>query len=107
MTLFKDHIQEHLTSSPVDAFARASHPGMAHFAGTGPAGKSCRECVFWKHEPHAYRAKNGKYGGAIKPAVCMKYQQITLQEGSPVPDEARACKYFEQKDNPPPRYARS
>lgn len=64
MSLFKESLQDHLTASPVDAFARASYPGMAHFAGTGPRGKTCRECLFFNYGPHDYRAKNGKYRGA-------------------------------------------
>ena len=36
MSLFKDEIQRALTFAPIDDYARASHPGMAHFAGTGP-----------------------------------------------------------------------
>ena len=107
VSLFKDHIQDHLTEAPVDQLARASYPGMAHFAGTGPRGKTCRECTFWAHGPHDYRAKNGKYRGAIEPAVCKKYKQITLQEGSRVPDEAMACRWFEQNENPPPRFAKA
>lgn len=77
---------------------------MAHFAGTGPQGKTCRECVFWKHTQYDYRAKNGKYGGQIKPAVCGRYRQMTGAEGSKVPDDARACKYFEQIEVAPARY---
>lgn len=107
MTLFKDVIQEHLTSSPVDTLARQSYSGMAHFAGTGPHLKTCRECIFWDHGQYDYRAKNGKYNGQIKPARCKKYRQITNQPGDEVPDEAAACKYFDANPTPPPRYAKS
>lgn len=107
MTLFQDPIQDHLTAAPADAMARASYPGMAHFAGTGPRGKTCRECMFWEHGPHDYRSKNGKYRGLIEPARCMRYRQITLQEGQKVPDEAMACKYFDQNAEPPARFAKA
>lgn len=106
MTLFKDHIQDHLTPSPVDTLARQSYSGMAHFAGTGPHLKTCRECLFWDHQPFSYRSKNGKYSGQIKPACCKKYQQITSQIGDAVPDEAAACKYFDENPTPPTRYAK-
>ena len=107
MSLFKEHIQDHLTEAPIDRFARASHPGMAHFAGTGPHGSTCRECIFWAHGPHDYRAKNGKYRGLIEPATCKKFQQMTGVMGSKIPDDALACKYFEQNETVPLRFAKS
>jgi hypothetical protein len=107
LSLLNEPLQKHLTEAPIDRFARASHPGMAHFAGTGPQGKTCRECVFWAHGPHDYRAKNGKYRGLIEPAKCNKYQQITTQAGAKVPDEAMSCRYFEQNEAPPLRFAKA
>jgi hypothetical protein len=107
MSLFKESLQDHLTAAPVDTLARASFPGMAHFAATGPHGKTCRECAFFAHGPHDYRAKNGKHRGLIEPATCKKYQQITLRAGAKVPDDAAACKYFDQNEAPPLRFAKS
>lgn len=107
MTLFKDGLSDHLTASPVDALARASHPGMAHFAGTGPYGKTCRECLFFNHGPHDYRAKGGKYRGLIEPATCGKYRAITLNVGAKIPDDADACKYFDENPGPPLRFVKS
>jgi hypothetical protein len=107
LSLFKESIQDHLTASPVDALARASYPGMAHFARTGPVNTTCRECIFWDHGPHDYRAKSGKYRGLIEPARCKKYQQITLQQGDKVPDDAPSCKYFDLNPTVPARFAKS
>lgn len=106
MTIFKDVISDHLTEAPADRLARATHPGMAHFAGTGPSGKTCRECNFWAHGAHDHRSKNGKYHGLIEPARCKKFQQITLREGAKVPDDATACRYFDQNPEPPSRFAK-
>lgn len=106
MTLFKEALQDHLTPAPVDDLARASYAGMAHFAGTGPAGKTCRECAFWAHGPYDYRAKVGKYRGLIEPATCNKYRRITTRTGSKVPDDAMACRYFEQNQAVPERFAK-
>jgi hypothetical protein len=41
MTLFKK-ISDHLTAAPHDRTARMSYRGQAHFGGTGPALKTCR-----------------------------------------------------------------
>lgn len=106
MSLFKESIQDHLTAGPVDTLARASYPGMAHFAGTGPHGSTCRECIFWEHGPHDYRAKNGKHRGLIEPARCRKYRAITLHQGDKIPDEAAACKYFDRNETAPARFAK-
>lgn len=106
MTLFKE-AQLHLTEAPVDRFARASYPGMAHFAGTGPRLKTCRECLFYAHDKYDYRSKNGKLRGLILPASCKKYKQITQQTGDKIPDDAQACKYFDQNPTPPDRFAKS
>lgn len=106
VTIFKNSIQDHLTSGPVDTLARATHPGMAHFAGTGPALKTCRECIFWNHRLYDYRAKNGKWRGLILPADCNKYRQMTQRAGEKIPDYAAACKYFEENPTIPARYAK-
>lgn len=107
MSLFKDAISDRLTPAPFDSAARATHPGMAHFAGSGPRGKTCRECIFWAHGPHDYRAKGGKYRGLIEPAICKKYQSFMQHEGSKIPDDAAACKYFDQIEIVPERFAKS
>lgn len=107
MTLFTESIQDHLTSSPVDRLARQTYPGMAHFAGTGPAPKTCRECIHFDHAQYDYHAKNGKYHGLIKPAACKKYRQMTGAAGTRIPDDAAACRHFEQHEYPPARFVRS
>jgi hypothetical protein len=101
MSLFKDAISDHLTEAPHDRAARATHPGMAHFAGTGPHGKTCRECSFWAHTQYDYRSKNGKYAGEIKPASCKKFRALMHEEGPQIPHMAAACKYFEQNEAVP------
>lgn len=106
MTLFKGTISDFLTSSPFDAAARQTHPGQAHFAGSGPAGKTCRECIFYGHTKGGYYASRGKWRGLILPAPCKKYRQMTQETGPNVPDSAMACKYFEENTAPPSKYAK-
>lgn len=83
MTILKDF---GLHASPVDQLARRSFPGMAHFAGTGPDGLTCRQCANWDckspDEPKA---------------ACKKYKRMTNRPGNQVPREASACKYFVQR----------
>jgi hypothetical protein len=107
MTLYRDHISGKLTrpDPALDAAARVTFPGQAHFACTGPQGRTCRECLNWQHGAWDYHSKIGKHHGLIKPATCAKYQMITQKVGAKIPDDAGACKYFEFNKETPKRYA--
>lgn len=69
--------------------------GMAHFAGTGPAGTYCRECLWW-----GFFLKDH---WNVAHAACEKHRKLTKQlrvpRGGlpPVPSGARSCKYFEAR----------
>ena len=82
MTILKER---GFTEGPVDALARQSFAGMAHFAGTGK-GDRCMQCVHWDRE-------NVRLGAA----KCWKYQRLTNKPGAAVPGEASSCKYFERR----------
>ncbi len=78
---------------------RKTFGGMAHFAGTGPEGKTCRECRFWNYQRDGYHAKSGKHANMIKAQRCMRYTQMSQgKAGEAVPAQAMACKYFEAAD---------
>ncbi len=62
-----------------------SYPGMAHFAGTGPAGNFCREC---RH----FIARRGKKSETI----CAKYRELMRRIGPAIPGHAEACRHFEK-----------
>lgn len=109
MTIFRNPLQDKLTApDPAQTrAAQASFPGMAHFAGTGPRGMTCRDCEFWFHTAYDYYSKTGKHHGLIRPATCTKYRMLTGQKGALVPDNAAACRHFQIDNDPPPRFARS
>lgn len=65
-----------------------SVPGMAYFAGTGPAGKICRGCAFWQD-----LSEDGKWARER----CAKYRDLTHRVGEKIPGGTKACKYFESK----------
>lgn len=112
MTLLTSPIQDYLTAAPFDHMARRTHPGMAHFAGTGPAGATCRECVFFGASFNTagrfnYSSKTGGKGGQIKPHPCEKFRQMMNGKvGNGVPEDASACKYFDRNANPPLRFSK-
>jgi hypothetical protein len=89
----------HMTFDAMDSLARITFCGQAHFAGTGPPGRTCRECEHWlgggyHHHPSGIRT--------LKPAPCGRFADLMNHPGSPVPQEALACKYYEAADRPPP-----
>lgn len=99
--------QEHLTvtDSAFEAQRLRTWPGMAHFAGTGPQFKTCRECSFWNNNgaDPGYYAQGGKHKGTIKPRECARYTQLMAgAHGPAVPHGASACKHFVVDTEPPP-----
>jgi hypothetical protein len=88
-------------SDPLEHQIRTTHPGMAHFANTGPFGRTCGECVFLGY----YRKYRNSSGDLIKTAHrqgCAKFLQLTRIHGARVPASAAACKYFERKKEETP-----
>jgi hypothetical protein len=75
---------------------RQTREGQAHFAGTGPFGATCGECVFlgyWKQIRSARddTVKTQRVGG------CEKFYQLTGKHGPAVPQGTEACRYFQRK----------
>lgn len=97
-----DGLSLHLTQPNPDLgkLIAATPSGMAFWSGTGPAGTTCRECIFFDHQK-SYYAKKGINGGGLKPARCKKYKMLSQTNGGNVPHETRACKYFERADVAP------
>jgi hypothetical protein len=61
-----------------------TYAGMAHFAGSGPAGKTCGECNHWFGQPLAGQA------------ICVMFKRLMRGRAGPkVPRQASACRYFE------------
>jgi hypothetical protein len=92
----------HLTQDELNHPAARTYIGQAHFAGSGPAGKTCRECCFWVPAPgttkHAYDQSGIKAHRCTKRASMMRSKDAQL-----VPPKASACKYFEPPESPPPQ----
>jgi hypothetical protein len=76
--------------------------GMAHFAGTGPDGKTCGDCYFrgyyrqrlqpvWDAGLQREVVKTYRHSG------CEKFKRLTGHHGPTVNTENRSCKYFEHK----------
>lgn len=73
-------LDEHLTNDRNSQQAFKTLPGMAHWAGSGPPGKTCGQCKEYR--------KNR----------CDKYRRMMERGGPQFGDGASACKFFVEKD---------
>ena len=82
MTLLKVH--RNLTDpNGLKSKALRTHAGQAHFAGSGPSGKTCAECASF--EPKSKGVKG----------ECRRFRQMMSGRGVAYPCDAAACKYYE------------
>lgn len=77
-----------------------SHAGMAHWAGTGPEGKTCRECQF-AFDFKRYGKSNKTLPGRLQNARCRKFQSMTGKQGRKLDPNTASCRFFEEHPNPP------
>lgn len=73
--------------------------GMAFWAGTGPVGKTCRECVHYVFS--GYTSSKSANGGVLKKGPCQKFINLTNIRSNKIPFDTESCKYFEQNPKPP------
>lgn len=104
MTLFKGG-NPNLHDCKFDAALRATHIGQAHIAGTGPGGKTCRECRFFGVPGERGQIVSPGYYASGEFANCLKqgrcFAPMTHKVKRRFPHHALACRLFEQDDNPP------
>lgn len=83
--------QDYLTQPDQDLAAkvRATIPGMAHWAGTGPRYKTCGECEHWV----SIKVGVGTSTRCEKYTLMMRGAQGTKK----IPINTTACKYFEER----------
>jgi hypothetical protein len=78
-------------------------PGMAFFAGTGPAGKTCGDCKLRGYSRQSSRpswnAKAMDYvHRAYRTTACQMFKKLTGIHGPTVKTDWPSCKYFEAKE---------
>ena len=98
-------LDPHLTANSATDKARFTHQGQAHFGGTGPKGKTCRECIHWCTFPGLMPAYYGRQRGfEVKGQACREFGRLMQREGPAVPHDAPSCKHFQLSDDPPPQF---
>lgn len=97
-----------LKTLPHEGGIRETYLGQALIAGTGPEGKTCRECVFWGVQrkggliqpPGHYAASNKKMAGQLKKGRCHKLMH--RKPNRLFTPHAKSCRLFEQAHDVPP-----
>ena len=77
---------------------RRSREGQAHFAGTGPFGAICGECVYlgyWRQRLNG----NGEIVKTERVGGCEKFHQLTGKHGPVVPPGTEACRHFQRRES--------
>lgn len=75
--------------------------GQAHFAGSGPPGKTCRECAYFGVSGYSESTR------ILKDGPCKKFVEISHEtqrsgKAPTFPHTALACKYFKAAEVPAP-----
>lgn len=84
-----------------DARGARTYPGMAHWGGSGPNEKTCRECVHFL-SPGYFEASNARTPNRLKDGRCGKYKAMMSEEGAAFPPDASACRFFSENPSAPP-----
>jgi hypothetical protein len=77
--------------------------GMAHWAGSGPPGTTCRECCSWA-SVGKWREEGPGGSGEPLPSRCRKYKALGMTKvfGPAIPHDTPSCKHFEAAPKPQP-----
>jgi len=97
---------DNLTDSvPHKAMRRLTVAGMASWGGDGPAGTTCRECLFWTrplYRSEQYFARSHEKSGTLRPQKCQKACALLNRSDIPKVDHAQpSCKFFQLNPEPP------
>ena len=101
-------LQDARLTNPFDSHMAAmmadTFPSMAHWAGSGPAGMTCRQCDHWKSDCGYKRNEVGD----LLPRRCRKFSRLSQGlHGHGVPHFAKACRHFIEQAAPPPVVGRN
>jgi hypothetical protein len=78
-------------------------PGMAHFPGTGPEGKTCGDCM---HRGYKVQSQSASWDKKTKQSIyrwyktykCAMYRKLMQHNGPAVKSWYPACRHFQDKN---------
>jgi hypothetical protein len=92
---------DHLTDGYAQELAaaiRATKPGQAHWADSGPFGATCGDCVHYGYRRRKYNHAGDIVKTTLRPNACGKFQSLTGKHGPDFSEATPACKYFERRN---------
>jgi hypothetical protein len=75
-----------------------SHPGMAHFAASGPFGETCKQCAHYGYYQKVLDAQGNTKRAKFRRGACGKFYELTNKHGPAFPENVEACRYFTRRD---------
>ena len=100
----------HLTTGyPADLTRRIAltRPGMAHWAASGPFGRTCAACLHYGYQQVVRDAAGNTAGAKIRKGCCAKYHELTGIHGPAIPPRTEACRHFAGQDTADQRRLRA
>ena len=90
----------HLTNGYGNDLARqikSTVPGMAHWAGSGPADAYCSSCKFFGYWKNKRNAAGEIITSKFRKSACGKFHDLTGQHGPDLDGNPKACRHFEPR----------
>ena len=87
---------EHMTAKEIHRPIADTYLGQAHIAGTGPEGKTCRECRFW----HAWKWRKLIGGGQRADSNSPRLFQQEAQAGGARPEKGEVQSSHPEQGKP-------
>jgi hypothetical protein len=85
----------------LDRLVKLTKPGMAHWAGTGPAGTTCEGCAHYGFR----ESIRGKHGDIVKTVLhaksCGRYFEIMRRAGGAIGPKTPSCRHYQPREMVP------
>ena len=97
----KARASQHLTvghAPELAAMMRATKPGQAHWAGTGPAGETCGRCGHFGYWEQVHNSAGDNVCGRHRAGCCSKFFQLTGKHGAVISRGTGACRHFQSRN---------
>jgi hypothetical protein len=90
-----------MDATDFERMARKTPAGMAHWAGTGPAGTTCAACAYFGYE-EPLRNGRGEIVGSEKRDGCLKFFELMGRHGKAMPPKTPSCRHYIDQVQPSP-----
>jgi hypothetical protein len=89
----------HLTAidPELDRLVKQTLPGMAHWAGTGPADTTCGGCKHYGYASVVRDAQGNVLHTVHKEKRCGRYWELMHRHGAELPPSTPSCRQYETK----------